>query len=83
MNIKDITKINETILQKINKSYKNLISAMQSTITQMKEISELWKLLYDKSLKYYDTSYTTESYKTMNKLMEELINCENIKIKVR
>ena len=82
MNIKDITKINETILQKINKSYKNLISAMQSTITQMKEISELWKLLYDKSLKYYDTSYTTESYKTMNKLMEELINCENIKISI-
>ena len=43
MNIKDNTKINESILKKINKSYKNLIQIMQSANDKMKEISDLWK----------------------------------------
>ena len=76
MNIKDNTKINESILKKINKSYKNLIGIMQSANDKMKEISDLWKLLYDKSLKYYETVYTCESYKILNKMMEEFLASE-------
>ena len=80
MNIKDNTKINESILKKINKSYKNLIQIMQSANDKMKEISDLWKLLYDKSLKYYETVYTCESYKILNKMMEEFLASESKRI---
>ena len=82
MNIKDNTKINESILKKINKSYKNLIEIMQSANDKMKEISELWKLLYDKSLKYYETVYTCESYKILNKMMEEFLASEAKRINI-
>ena len=80
MNIKDNTKINEGLIKKINKSYKNLIEIMNNACEKMKEISDLWKLLHDKSIKYYETSYTIESYKLMNKIMEELFVSETKKI---
>ena len=82
MNIKDNTKINESIMKKINKSYKNLIEIMQSANNKMKEISTLWKLLYDKSLKYYETTYTSESYKVMNKIIEDFIISETKRINI-
>ena len=82
MNIKDNTKINESILKKINKSYKNLIEIIQSANDKMKEISDLWKLLYDKSLKYYETVYTCESYKILNKIMEEFLASEAKRINI-
>ena len=82
MNIKDNTKINESIMKKINKSYKNLIEIMQTANDKMKEISDLWKLLYDKSLKYYETLYSSESYKIMNKMIEELLASETKKINI-
>ena len=80
MNIKDNTKINEGILKKINKSYKGLIGIMNNACEKMKEISDLWKLLSDKSQKYYETLSTIESYKTMNKITEELLISETKKI---
>ena len=80
MNIKDNTKINEGILKKINKSYKNLIGIMNTACEKMKEISDLWKLLSDKSQKYYETVSTIESYKIMNKITEELLISETKKI---
>ena len=82
MNIKDNTKINESIMKKINKSYKNLIEIMKTANDKMKEISDLWKLLYDKSLKYYETLYSSESYKIMNKMIEELLASETKKINI-
>ena len=82
MNIKDNTKINEGILKKINKSYKNLIGVMNNACEKMKEIADLWKLLSDKSQKYYETSYTIESYKIMSKIMEELLISETKKISI-
>ena len=82
MNIKDNTKINESIMKKINKSYKNLIEIMQTANDKMREISDLWKLLYDKSLKYYETLYSSESYKIMNKMIEELLASETKKINI-
>ena len=80
MNIKDNTKINEGIIKKINKSYKNLIVIMNNACEKMKEISDLWKLLSDKSQKYYETLSTIESYKIMNKITEELLISETKKI---
>ena len=80
MNIKDITKINEGLIKKINKAYKNLIQIMNNACEKMKEISDLWKLLHDKSIKYYETTYTIESYNLMNKIMEELLVSETKKI---
>ena len=80
MNIKDNTKINESILKKINKSYKDLIGIMNNACEKMKEISDLWKLLHDKSLKYYETAYTSESYQIMSKIMDELLVSEKKKI---
>ena len=82
MNIKDNTKLNESITIKINKSYKNLIQILQSATDKMKEISNLWKLLYDKSLKYYDTTYTSESYKVMNKIIEDFVISETKRINI-
>ena len=82
MNIKDNTKLNESIMIKINKSYKNLIQILQSATDKMKEITNLWKLLYDKSLKYYDTTYTSESYKVMNKIIEDFVISETKRINI-
>ena len=82
MNIKDNTKLNESIMIKINKSYKNLIQILQSATDKMKEISNLWKLLYDKSLKYYETTYASESYKVMNKIIEDFVISETKRINI-
>ena len=82
MNIKDNAELNESILKRITKSYKNLIELMKNVSDKMKEISELWKLLHEKSLKYFDRVNTSESYKIMNKIMEELSNFENKKIEM-
>ena len=82
LNIKDNAEINESIMKRITKSYKNLIELMQNVSEKMKEISELWKLLHEKSIKYYETINTSESYKIMNKIMELLTNFENKKIEL-
>ena len=82
MNIKDNAEINENIMKRITKSYKNLIDLMHNVSDKMKEIAELWKLLHEKSLKYYETINVSESYKIMNKIMEDLSNFENKKIEM-
>ena len=79
MNIKDNAEINESIMKRITKSYKNLIDLMHNVSDKMKEIAELWKLLHEKSLKYYETINVSESYKIMNKIMEDLSNFETKK----
>ena len=76
MNIKDNAEINESIMKRITKSYKNLIDLMHNVSDKMKEIADLWKLLHEKSLKYYETINTSETYKIMNKIMEDLSNFE-------
>ena len=81
-NIKDNAEINESIMKRITKSYKNLMDLMRNVSEKMKEIAELWKLLHEKSLKYYETTNTIESYNIMNKIMEDLSNFENKKIEI-
>jgi hypothetical protein len=82
MNIKDNSEINESIMKRITKAYKNLIDLMHNACDKMKELAELWKLLHEKSLKYYETINASESYKIMNKIMEDLANFENKKIEM-
>ena len=87
-NIKDNATINEELLQKITKSYKALMLLMQQSSEKMKEISDLWKIIYEKSIKYGDCYNTSQSYHIMSKLMEDWsesqkqqLNIINIKIR--
>ena len=68
-NIKDNCDLNEELLQKITKSYKELILLIEQLSDKMKEISELWKNMYKKSLKYYEKENTTTSFNIMSKIM--------------
>ena len=68
-NIKDNCDLNEESFQKITKSYKGLILIMEQLSDKMKEISELWKDIYKKSLKYYEKENTTTSFNIMSKIM--------------
>lgn len=70
-NIYDYTVNKIDILKKINKSYKNVIVLMQNISEKMIEISDLWKMAFDKSVKYYDCHNTSETYSIMSKLMKE------------
>ena len=68
-NIKDNCDLNEELFQKITKSYKGLILLMEQLSDKMKEISELWKDIYKKSLKYYEKENTSISFNIMSKIM--------------
>ena len=68
-NIKDNVELNEEILQKITKSYKDLILLMDQLNEKMKEISGLWKDIYKQNIKYFEKANTTTSYNIMSKIM--------------
>ena len=82
MNIKDNTKINEGLIKKINKSYKNLIEIMNNACEKMKEISDLWKLVYEKSTKYYDMHNTSETYNILSKVMQNWSEVEKKQMEI-
>ena len=75
-NIKDNADINIKIMQQITKAYKVLITHMKQSGEKMKEISELWKKLYESSQSYYETNNTCESYNLMHKIMKSLSEIE-------
>ena len=79
-NIKDNTDINIKIIKQITKCYKSLIVLMQQASMKMKEISDLWKKLYESSQSYYETNNTIESYGLMHKIMLSLSDIENKKV---
>ena len=79
-NIKDNADINIKIIKQITKCYKSLITFMQQASGKMKEISELWKKLYESSQSYYETNNTIESYNLMHKIMITLSDIENKKV---
>ena len=87
-NIKDNAIINEELLQKITKGYKALMVLLQQTSDKMKEISELWKTIHLKSVKFYDSYNTSQSYNIMSKLMfdwseqqKQQLNIINVKVR--
>ncbi len=78
-NISDNAEINATIMKKITTAYKELIELQKNVSNKMIEIGNLWKTLYSKSMKYYDTNNTCASYSIMNKVMNGLALIEKKK----
>jgi hypothetical protein len=69
-NIEDNCNINEDLLQKVTKAYKSLMLLMNQVSEKMKEISNLWKIVHEKSLKYYDMHNTSQTYNILSKVMD-------------
>ena len=76
-NIKDNATINETLLKKLNTSYKALNTEFAVVSTRLMEISETWNQLFQNCVKYADNTYVTESYKYMSNFSKDL--SENLK----
>ena len=70
------------LLQKITKSYKSLMNIMQQLSDKMKDISKLFKLVLDKSIKYFDSHNTSETFNIMSKFMEDWSNIQKNQIKI-
>ena len=49
---------------------------MTQASDKMKEISDLWKLVYEKSIKYYDMRNTSETYNILSKVMQNWSEAE-------
>ena len=81
-NIEDNCNINEEILQKITKAYKTLMLLMTQASEKMKEISDLWKLVYEKSIKYYDMRNTSETYNILSKVMQSWSEAEKQQMEI-
>ena len=75
-NIEDNCNINEELLQKVTKAYKGLMFLMIQVSDKMKEISGLWKLVYEKSKKYYDMTNTSQTYNILSKVMENFAEAQ-------
>jgi hypothetical protein len=75
-NIEDNCIINEELLQKVTKSYKSLLLLMVQIGDKMKEIAGLWKLVYEKSTKYYDIHNTSQTYNILSKVMQNWAETE-------
>ena len=78
-NIKDNSNINEGIMKQISQAYGKLLTLMNEVSDKMKEISDLWKKLHEKSVKYFETVNTCETYSIMHKIMNEFSNFEKSK----
>ena len=76
-NIKDNATINETLLKKLNTSYKALKGEIAIVSSRLNEISDIWNQLFQNCTKYADNTYVTESYKYMSNFSKEL--GENLK----
>ena len=81
-NIKNYAQGNYHLLQKITKSYKSMMNIMQQLTDKMKHISQLWKLVLDRSIKYYDSHNTSETFNIMSKLMDDWGNIQKKQIKI-
>jgi sorting nexin-7/30/sorting nexin-8 len=68
-NIKDYLNLNEDLLQKITKGHKALILLMEQLGDKMKELSDLWKAVYQQNLKYFEKPNTTTSFDILSKIM--------------
>ena len=69
-NIENNCNTNEDLLRQITKSHKSLLVLMGGVSEKMKEISNLWKSVYEKSVKYYDMPNTSDTYDILSKVME-------------
>ena len=81
-NIKNYCQGNSYILQKITKAYKSLMYIMSQLSDKMKSISQLFKQLLDKSIKYYDSHNTSETFNIMSQFMSEWAKIQQNQIKI-
>ena len=70
-NIKNYVKGHYILLQKITKGYKSIMNIMQQLSNKMKDVSKVWKQVFDISIKYSDSYNTSGTYNIMSKLMED------------
>ena len=81
-NIQDNCYLNEELLQKVTKVYKSLMLLMYQCCDKMKEISLLWKQVYEKSIKYLDVHNTSQTYNILSKVMSSWADTEKEQIEI-
>ena len=81
-NIKNYSKGKAEIFDKITKSLKSLMGIMYELSNKMKSISQLFKNLYDKSIIYFDSNNTSETFNIMIKFLEDWANIQENQIKI-
>ena len=81
-NIKNYVKGHYILLQKITKGYKSIMNIMQQLSNKMKDVSKLWKQVFDISIKYSDGYNTSGTYNIMSKLMEDWSEIQKSQMKV-
>ena len=81
-NIQDNCFINEDLLQKITKAYKSLMILMTQSCDKMKEISALWKSVFEKSVKYMDVRNTSQTYDILSKVMSQWAEAQKKQIEI-
>ena len=81
-NIRNYAQGNAYLLQKVTKAYKSLMNIMKQLSDKMKNISQLFKMILDKSLKYYDSHNTSETFNIMSNFMEDWSKIQSNQIKI-
>ena len=70
INIKDNVNQNLQLFKTLIANLKLLVNSMNNTSRIMAEISEIWKLLYENSQKYFEDKQTINSYNILCKFMQ-------------
>ena len=78
----------ETIYDKLFYHYKILLININQTCQQIKDISNIWKELYNQKNEYFETRSAAGVYDSYNKIMEQMNNlqinnCELIKKSIK
>ena len=81
-NIQDNCFLNEELLQKITKAHKALMELMLQTCEKMKEISNIWKQVHEKSVKYFDMHNTSQTYNILSKVMNAWSETEKQQVEI-
>ena len=81
-NIRNYAQGNAYLLQKVTKAYKSLMNIMKQLSDKMKNISQLFKMILDKSLKYYDSHNTSETFNIMSNFMEDWSKIQSNQIRI-
>ena len=81
-NIEDNCVLNEEILQKITKAYKALLMIMSQATDKMKELSNLWRQVNEKSIKFNDAFNTAKTYDILGKMMSTWAETEGQQIDI-
>ena len=78
----------EKIYDKLLYHYKILLISINKTCQQMKEISNIWKKLYNQKREFFETKIAAGVYDSYNKIMKQwknlqITNCELIKNSIK